>query len=138
MVIFVQFNAVEMKDVYIIGSQTFEAPFDAGHHLRRAYQLALVGEALLGGEDNLAAINLFDGPANNRLGAICLRRIDEIDPQVKGSPHHGERFGFAAASILAQAAGPAAPQAHHAGLEAGPAQDDILHQLSPPVCLSNI
>ncbi len=71
---------------------------------------ALFGGRLLGREHDIPAIQIAQRRADQRLGAIALGRIDEVDAQLERAPHDRHRLRLGRAGLLAQAAMPAAAE----------------------------
>ena len=70
--------------------------------------------------------------ADDLLGAVDLRGVDEVDAEVEGAVHDRDRLGLGRAVRLTEPAVTTAAQPGDRHLEAGAPQRDLLHHDDAP------
>ena len=85
-------HAVELEQVHIVGAQRTQRVVQAVDHLLRRPQPALLPDLRLGRDHDAIARQLPDRLADDRLGAVGRRGIQEIDPEVDRVADQGARI----------------------------------------------
>jgi hypothetical protein len=76
-------HAVELEQIHVVGLQVPQRIVEAVDHLRGRPQSTLLPDLRLGRDHHAIARQLLDRLADDRLGVVGRRGIEEIDPEVE-------------------------------------------------------